>query len=63
MMLTSQLPLTQVEAIQRAGSNCTAGKLIIKDYPNKISMLSGSFSWNMERVTAGRSPRGMQAAK
>jgi len=63
MMLISQQQVRQVQAVQRAGSSCTAGKLVIKDYPNKISTLSGNFSWNMERVTPERSPKGMQAGK
>lgn len=63
MMLTSQQQITELEPIQRASGNCTAGKLLLKDYLNKISILSGSFSWNMERVTPRKSPKGMQEGK
>lgn len=63
MLPRQQQQITLVEAVQRAGSKCTTGKFIPKDYPNKISILSGSFSWNMERVTPGRSPKGTQAGK
>lgn len=63
MMLTSKQQITELEPIQRASCNCTAGKLLVKDYLIKISILSGNFLWNMERVTPGRSPKGMQEGK